>query len=101
MERLAGEASVYFEVGGKNGSGVLIEGGYVMTAAHVASVEVMRVQTKDGRWYNACADSNLSPNLSIKYERGLRRASFVNYILLAGNTLLQYLSLSQQKLKSI
>lgn len=51
LERLASDASVYFEVGYKNGSGVLVEGGHILTAAHVAGRNDMRIQTRDGAWH--------------------------------------------------
>lgn len=52
LERYASAASVYFEVGGKNGSGVLLPNGYVLTAGHVVAERPMRIQTKDRAWHN-------------------------------------------------
>lgn len=52
LTKLATDTSIYFEVGGKNGSGVLLPNGYVLTAGHVPADVSMRIQTKDRAWHN-------------------------------------------------
>ncbi|GED72726.1 hypothetical protein BRE01_64280 [Brevibacillus reuszeri] len=51
--KLATDTSVYFQVGGKNGTGVLLKDGYILTAKHVIHPDVnMKVQTYDRTWYD-------------------------------------------------
>lgn len=51
--KLATETSVYFQVGGKNGTGVLLKDGYILTAKHVIHPDVkMKVQTNDRYWHD-------------------------------------------------
>ncbi|MGG1663847.1 phosphodiester glycosidase family protein [Brevibacillus sp. NRS-1366] len=51
--KLATDTSVYFQVGGKNGTGVLLKDGYILTAKHVVHPDAkMKVQTKSGKWHD-------------------------------------------------